>query len=91
MSAGMILPVGSPLVQFEVQRAHGDEVNPGDVLLLPVLVWIDRVSIGACRAKCGGREFTVPMGIANPIREAAGMKPYRTDPAVCSSQGRFVE
>lgn len=88
--SGLILPAGSPLVQFEVQRLHeGDP--PSAAKVLPFIVWANRNASRACRYECDGREFVVPMEIANPIREAVGLKPYKVDPAVCSSTGRFVE
>lgn len=91
MSAGMILPAGSPLVQFEVHRQHAGSLKPVHGFKFPSLVWVDRSHARPCDfIGCQGRVFSIPSDIAKRASiEAGGTE--RPKLGVCESQGNFVE
>lgn len=95
MNAGMILPAGSPLVQFEVTQPHdGYSQSEAAVIKangLPRVIWVNRnghkvgdTSFGCpvCTPGSGRLVFAAPM--SNDVNGHAG-------PHVCLCMGRFVE
>lgn len=86
---GRILPAGSPLVQFEVQRGHKGKPDPE--ITLPVVVWVDRNRPFVCLF-CGETAYYIPnQSATEAIAKGGGDFVYTRDPIVCPHQGRFVE
>lgn len=83
--SGMILPAGSPLVQFEMRAlAHGAKTGKTQ---LPIKLWVDRTPIKPLGHYfvCGGPVFR--------ISSAVGVKVNNRDegPCVCKCMGGFIE
>ena len=80
MKHGMIVEAGSPLVQFEIQRAaHGGTVFEPEVL------WINRVPLADA-------ELTEDWEGCRPVFTAPGRRGINgIAGAVCLCMGRFIE
>lgn len=81
--SGLILPAGSPLVQFEVRQfPHGGHSEEP----LPLVLWVDRRPGKKKSGKCGGPTFRV--SLAGEYEVTPKGDGYA---AVCLCMGRFIE
>ena len=83
---GRILPAGSPLVQFEIQRSSDGWKSP----TWPEVIWVDRSKRPAAGAK--GCNCEVSYSVADP--DFLGRFQAKTPGdavVVCPCMGRFVE
>lgn len=86
---GRILPEGSILVQFEVQR--NSPLAGGMDLESSIPVWIDRSSRRECPHCDEGEIFTVPLDEAEKAHMIAGVRKAVIARSVCLCMGRFIE
>ena len=82
----MILPAGSPLVQFELTGFPYPHEDGSSEVPLPLIIWVNRVP-GERLHRCGKLAFAVSVNPGLEIVPKGGVD-YA---AVCFCMGRFIE
>ena len=96
-SRGRVLPAGSRMVQFLIERfcyTDGSDVKTRTAAakLLPLVVWVDlaKVALIGPDEDCGAKRYVIPFEEAKGHRSKVGKTSDR-DYSVCEHMGSLIE